>query len=255
MIQFQDSRTTLPRGPGKWGKRRVENILGIVVHHTAGGGDVVATARYHSGPNHVDIDGMPGIGYTFFIDAQAVVHLCNDLDDATWSQGGHGAQDLDGDGKVDGHPNKNYLSICVGGNFDSPLNPTGEQPTGDQIVAFVALVGHLTGHAPSSVFPAHLLGALAHVGLAVWGHDAFGKAACPGSILSAICRAMRNANASPRSTKLWQLALDTEGFSPGPADGKWGPRSKGALVAFQRARGLPVTGVRDRMTEDALFGK
>ena len=39
-----------------------------------------------------------------------------------------------------------------------------------------------------------------------------------------------------------QTALAAEGFSPGPADGKFGPRTRQAVTAWQRARGYPATG-------------
>ena len=39
-----------------------------------------------------------------------------------------------------------------------------------------------------------------------------------------------------------QTALASEGFSPGPADGKFGPRTRQAVTAWQRARGYPATG-------------
>lgn len=49
-----------------------------------------------------------------------------------------------------------------------------------------------------------------------------------------------------------QRLLRDSGFNPGPIDGQWGPRTKRALVAFQRSAGLPPTGEPDRQSMDAL---
>jgi peptidoglycan hydrolase-like protein with peptidoglycan-binding domain len=48
-------------------------------------------------------------------------------------------------------------------------------------------------------------------------------------------------------TKLSQL-----GYDPGVADGIYGPRTRRALEAFQRAQNLPVTGILDPPTLQAL---
>lgn len=49
-----------------------------------------------------------------------------------------------------------------------------------------------------------------------------------------------------------QSRLTAHGFSVGPIDGKLGPNSLAALRAFQAARKLPLTGVTDAMTVEAL---
>ncbi|GIX11844.1 serine protease [Elioraea sp.] len=49
-----------------------------------------------------------------------------------------------------------------------------------------------------------------------------------------------------------QRALEALGYDPGPADGVLGPRTREAIAAFQRDRGLPTTGVPDRATVAAL---
>ena len=45
----------------------------------------------------------------------------------------------------------------------------------------------------------------------------------------------------PNIKKIQQI-LGEEGFSPGAIDGKWGPRTEGAVKAFQKAHGLEADG-------------
>jgi peptidoglycan hydrolase-like protein with peptidoglycan-binding domain len=51
-----------------------------------------------------------------------------------------------------------------------------------------------------------------------------------------------------------QARLNELGYNAGPADGQPGSRTKGALVAFQRANGLTADGVYGEKTKAALFG-
>ncbi len=50
----------------------------------------------------------------------------------------------------------------------------------------------------------------------------------------------------------WQAALDRAGFSPGLIDGEMGQRTRMALQAFQEYAGMPVSGVPDQATAQAL---
>ena len=49
-----------------------------------------------------------------------------------------------------------------------------------------------------------------------------------------------------------QMALKKAGFYKGDIDGKQGPRTKEAIRAFQKARGLKVDGVAGKATWQAL---
>jgi peptidoglycan lytic transglycosylase len=51
-----------------------------------------------------------------------------------------------------------------------------------------------------------------------------------------------------------QRVLDMRGYSPGAADGAFGPRTKGAVKRFQRARGLVVDGRVGPQTTASLAG-
>jgi hypothetical protein len=49
-----------------------------------------------------------------------------------------------------------------------------------------------------------------------------------------------------------QQTLKKEGFNPGEIDGDWGPKTKAAVTAFQKAHGLEVDGVVGPKTMAAL---
>ena len=49
-------------------------------------------------------------------------------------------------------------------------------------------------------------------------------------------------------TRAAQEALKTQGFDPGPIDGRMGPRTSAALNDYQRKNDIPVTGMLDDAT-------
>jgi hypothetical protein len=49
-----------------------------------------------------------------------------------------------------------------------------------------------------------------------------------------------------------QTALNDAGHRAGPADGIWGPRTRGALISFQRDKGIEATAELDAETVEAL---
>ena len=53
-------------------------------------------------------------------------------------------------------------------------------------------------------------------------------------------------------TRAAQEALKTQGFDPGPIDGRMGPRTRAALNDYQRKNDLPVTGMLDDATMTKL---
>jgi len=65
---------------------------------------------------------------------------------------------------------------------------------------------------------------------------------------------MRSANdhAAVADTRAAQQALKTQGFDPGPIDGRMGPRTRAALNDYQRKNDLPVTGMLDDATMTKL---
>lgn len=63
---------------------------------------------------------------------------------------------------------------------------------------------------------------------------------------------MLSVGAHGSSVTRLQQALKNAGFNPGPIDGDFGPKTKAAVVAFQRAKHLSVDGVVGPQTNGAL---
>ena len=260
-MQFVDGRASLPRHSTKrWKKRDVSRILGAAVHHTAGGDVPENTAAYHVGKD------IPALAYTFYIPKSGTVWWANELDAKTWSQGGRTSPDVDGDGDVDstdgaGDANGRFLAIVLGGSFDSKWNKTGQEPTGEQVLALLSLWGHLVGHSRVQGWPPELFNALGHLRMAdLWTHADFGKIACPGRTITDLLVALRTHREVARSTEDWQRALVAAGYDLGKwgpkrdgVDGDWGSTSRDAIISFQRSAGLEPSGHRDDITADELF--
>jgi peptidoglycan hydrolase-like protein with peptidoglycan-binding domain len=58
--------------------------------------------------------------------------------------------------------------------------------------------------------------------------------------------------ASGPEVEYLQRQLQAAGFDPGPVDGFFSPRTKAALMAFQRSKGLEVNGITGPRTWSAL---
>ena len=239
---FKDIRNELPQHETKrFTRRSISSIVGGVVHHTAGRDNPFNTAAYHVGPNHVSESGCPGLLYTFYISLDGVIHWCNDLEDITWSQGGHGSP------VPNTNANTNFIAIVCGGDFSD------SEPTFGQMLSLLTLWGHLTGRRPSSNIPIELSAALKCSVNALYGHHNFGKPACPGKTLQTITDAVRYHHELKQlsTDSEWQQALCDAGYVI-DIDGIWGPLSKAALVEFQRDHNLAVDGIRGPLTAAAL---
>ena len=247
MFRFIDMREDLPRHETKvFQKRKVEHIKGIVVHHTAGGDDINNTARYHVGPNHVSSSGCPALLYTFYITKSGIIYWANDLEEVTWSQGGHGSP-------VPGtNANNNFLGVVCAGNY-SKDNPG---PPFVQTFALMTLWAHLVGQLKNSYIAKELYGAIDCPIESMWGHHNFGKPACPGPTLTTLIDTFRSYSQPTiglNSIIDWQEALNSWGAKV-IEDGVWGSNSRSVLVDFQKANGnLVVDGIRGPMSEAALL--
>jgi hypothetical protein len=250
---FQDRRGHMPVGidpeTGKelhWARRQHSDILGVCIHHTGGKNteDPIATANYHTSPgNHIRSSGKPcpGLCYTFAIPSEPQIPwLCNDVLDITWSQGKSDRAGYPGD------ENRHLIGIVVMGGFSTKHWPSYYSgPSKHQMEQLARLCEFL-----SNVYRFDNRG--------LFGHYHFGKAACPGDVLQEWIEGYRKVHTGEElsATEAWQAALskwNPQAYPSDKIDGKWGPKSQTALVAFQRKSGLRVTGSRDPFTELMLI--
>lgn len=202
---------------------------GVVYHQSLGSTIAADIANYHIGPNHMSQDGLPGMAYWAFVGVDGLVGVVNDLGDRTWSQG---------DLNTPGDENSKYLAVCFGGDFAGPGHPGGE-PTTEQIVVAARLWLDLR-----SIF--------SFQDHALYGHYDFGKAACPGSTLAEVIRALKENVVRFTTPMQRQRVLASLGYDPGPVDGVWGIRSRLALTRFQHAKGVRVDGIWDEQVESLV---
>jgi peptidoglycan hydrolase-like protein with peptidoglycan-binding domain len=119
-----------------------------------------------------------------------------------------------------------------------PNTPNVQPMTGKQKATAIgattgAVAGAVVGGPVGAVVGAGIGGYVGHEGT-----DANGKVAS----VSGSDATVRNA----------QVALNDQGFNAGPADGRYGPATQGAVRRFQAERGLAQTGTLDSSTLSAL---
>lgn len=211
------------------------------------------------------------LNYTFFIDKEGTVFLCNDLEAKTWSIGG--APPFPIKGKAKASSNAHFLSVVVGGSFNSRHNRTGEEPTLEQVLALMMLISTLTqggsmngcpfeaSESDQATVRGYVHGALSHLSSAdLYGHFDFGKGACPADTLEGLIRAIRSQGRPIRESSRiesvhdWQARLKELGFYDSKVDGLWGPMSRKALISFEESVGLRPQGVRSDRVREALEG-
>lgn len=166
-----DSRKSLPKHATKrWASRDPEKIIGMCWHQALSH-DATArgVAKYHVGPNHISLEGLPGIAYTLFVERDGTVRLCNSVDLKTPSQGTISRV---------GDENADYLAVCFGGDFPGDGHDGTQWPTGEQIDAGVALWAIARSAWGWSRFD-------------LIGHSRLGKAACPGHTLDHVIDEIR----------------------------------------------------------------
>lgn len=232
-VGFLDGRNSLPKNHDRaWAYRAAETIKGVVYHQSLEEyGTASGNARYHSGPNHIDPQGLPGLSYTVFIEGNGRVVLANDLEAKVFSQGTR---------KIPGDENALYLSVCVGGNFTGPGYIGTQHPTTDQL------------HAVRETWRI-LKEVLALPDGAIFGHIDFGKPSCPGDEVYYEVQKIRKGPIP--NIKARQEFLESQGHYTGTIDAIWGPMSKRALIAFQEDVGLIADGVWGPKVESAARGR
>ena len=213
-----------------FGSRDGATLKGIAFHHSASKAGnperFKKVAKYHVKPNHISDSGCPGICYTIGIAIDGEVCLFHGIDVATWSHG---------------NANKTHLSCLVSGNFYSESNPSGHEPTAEQLRSVTAV--------------AIACKKLWRDTFEITGHFKFGKAACPGATIEAMVRAIdthRQTTTEIKTLRDVQKALTDLGFSPGAVDGVDGRNTRNAVRAFQRAQSLTADGIAGSTTKAAL---
>lgn len=240
---LKDMRSQMPRGEGDWPLRKLSDILGQCTHQNVGNDkDPKATALYHTGKgNHI----TPGRALPSIVYAIAIPDLPNEpawlVADPLWRMYSQSASDAKG---YPGDENQHLLSVLVMGNFDGPGWKGKERgPSDQQLEAYERVTDwnmKTFGFSEEGLF----------------GHYHFGKAACPGYVLMGRIDGDRDDALDIKTDLQWQEALlrwDTDELPIHGADGVWGNESRRALIRFQQAVGLRVTGQRDPFTELVLL--
>jgi hypothetical protein len=235
-----DGRKTLPHHATKrWSRRDPSDIKSVVLHQSLEErGSAAGNSKYHVGPNHISDTGLPGLSYCGFIEKDGKLHLANDIEDVTWSQGTE---------VIAGDENHLYIAFCIGGNFSGPGYKGTQEPTLEQLHSVALLWQEL-----KAMFNLK--------NNQLFGHYDFGKPACPGYVLMKFIDGV-NADRDWVGSEFnfgtidgRQKALQKLGFFTIVEDtiGEWDLNSKGALIAFQRKAGLAADGVWGRNTEAAI---
>jgi len=146
----------------EWKKRGVNAIDRVVVHQSMSSGTIKGINNYHITPspnNHISKTGCPHICYTYAIDrigAEAPVYQTNWDDDIVWHTKGQ---------------NYRSIGVLVRGDFNG-LGYNGQQkPTKNQLENIRRLMDFFV---ESNKFP------LITDYSSLYGHQDFGKGACPG---------------------------------------------------------------------------
>lgn len=252
-IRIQDLRRILPSGGlmnRRFGKRNIKDVIGVCWHQALSWGSVEAIAKFHTGPHSTmakNGHGLEAIPYTWAIRRDGSICLCNKFKLKTWSQGTKSRK---------GDENKQFMAVLFCGKLKGQgvHDKDAKDPTLEQIQSGIILWTVLRD-------------LLELGGTELHGHFEFGKPACPGDTLERVVKAIRS-NARKKADRDAdeldlakmidrQKALIQLGYANhvGVADDNWGPKSKGALVQFQRDNDLTVDGLWGPRTEAAIRAK
>ncbi len=231
----QDQRKSLPQSKSHtWKTRIVSKIKGMCWHQALGEISTIGIARYHSSnTSHLRKGGVQTISYTWSIEKDGRIILCNDFKSKTWSQG---TRDIAGD------ENALYMSVCFCGDFNGEGHKGKREPTQQQMLS-----GMLLWRVCRSYFKWSKA--------EIKGHFDFGKPACPGHVLETMITSMRHGiqgnDLSYDSPKGRQALLNHFGAEL-VVDGIWGDKSILALKSFQTKYKLVPDGIWGKKTEAVI---
>lgn len=226
--------------------RAMTGMKGIVLHHNAGLYKDPIEAAKADARYHVNGRDWPVVGYTFQIGIGGELLLLNDVDAASYAQG---YTDRPGD------ENAEFMGVCWQGLMASSDYPDGQQPTAEQVHAYMALwlcCRDLWGWPREGLY----------------GHFDFGKPGCPGRLGEVLINGIRDrekddaavdedgatAGERVRGGKVGkqQQTLVDLGYDPGPVDDIPGPLFRAAVEVFQREHNLVVDGYWGPRTAAAI---
>lgn len=230
---LRNQLATNPRGK-RWRRRNPRRTHGVVWHQAMSEGSVEQIALYHTGnESHLYPGGVESIAYTFAIRPDGQVIICNDLDQATWSQG---------DKDRRGDENKEFIAVLFIGKFLPAAQ--GSEPSIHQLMSGLILWRVLKDLLSWNENSLH-------------GHFEFGKDACPGNFLKSII-SISNMKKQPETAaelptiEERQKILASMGFYRGKIDGIWGAKSRVALTMFQNKARINVDGIWGAKTSFAI---
>jgi len=134
-------------------------------------------------------------------------------------------------------------TLTSGSGTPAPSTPSGPSPTlVSEVQAELRLRGYNVPTISGSLDEATVA--------AIKRYQSDASLAVDGKVSDTLLAQLRSGRTDPgvdyrAQVKSVQQALSTRGYDPGPADGALGPRTRGAIRAFQVANGLSATGAID----------
>ena len=158
-FEIIDSTQTLPWHKTRtWSKRALKSIDKIIVHQELANGTIESVNNYHITPgpkNSLSPKGAPHFAYHYGIDLDGSVHKANPHSATAWHCRGQ---------------NSKSVGIMVAGDFSGEGHEGSAEPTALQLRNLNLLLDKLLGELNLSNDN-------------IYGHEAFGKPACPGYIV------------------------------------------------------------------------
>ncbi len=141
-------------GKKLWGKRLKSMINKIIVHQELGEANTIAVHNYHiSKESHLKLGtGAPRIAYHFTIEKDGTIYRVNDETDIVWHTAGQ---------------NMSGIGVMLVGDFSGKGHVGKSEPTDEQLESLEWLLDKLSTDLKVSKSE-------------IYGHEDFGKPACPG---------------------------------------------------------------------------